>query len=71
MSSKMSVQSDKAFEMEYNLSLDRKPVGDDVVIYDFPEEGRSEAGDIYLCTLPYPATSSMPVSNTSFETSMP
>jgi hypothetical protein len=41
MSSKMSVHSDKTFEMEYNLSLDRKPVGDGVLIYDFPEKGWS------------------------------
>jgi hypothetical protein len=39
MSSKMSVHSDRMFEAEYNISLDRKPVGDGVVIYDFPEKG--------------------------------
>jgi hypothetical protein len=74
MSAKMSVHSDKTFEMEYNLSLDRKPVGDGVLIYDFPEKGWStmyHVGDIYLCTSPYPVTLSTPESNTSFETSMP
>jgi len=39
MSSKMSVHSDRILEAEYSISLDRKPVGDGVVIYDFPEKG--------------------------------
>jgi hypothetical protein len=39
MSSKMSVHSDGIFEAEYKIPLDRKPVGDGVVIYDFPEKG--------------------------------
>jgi hypothetical protein len=39
MSSKMCVHSDRIFEAEFNISLDRKPVGDGVVIYDFPEKG--------------------------------
>jgi hypothetical protein len=65
MSSKMCGHSDRIFEAEYNISLDRKPVGHGVVIYDFLYHM-----GIYLCALPYPATLSTPVSNKSFETSM-